>query len=119
MNRLALDPEVDSDDLLLSFYNSVTFAFIESAGRRFGGGVLEIRPSEMKDIFVPRRIGLDKDRRTVLLNQIDDMIRKGDDIEKILDLVDDEVLVKSLGIEKNLCIRCRNIWRSLQKKRVR
>ena len=116
MNRLALNPEVDSDDLLLSFYNSVTFAFIESAGRRFGGGVLEIRPAEMQNVFVPRRTGLDKDRRTVLLDQIDDMMRKGDDIEKILDLVDDEVLVKSLGIEKDLCIRCRNIWHSLQTK---
>ena len=47
MHRMKINDGVDKRLLLLSYYNSVSFAFAETCGRSYGGGVLEILPGEM------------------------------------------------------------------------
>lgn len=41
------------ENLIFSFYNSVTLAFAELYGRYYGGGVLELTPNEFKKLPVP------------------------------------------------------------------
>lgn len=41
------------DNLIYSFYNSLTLAFAELHGRYYGGGVLELTPNEFKKLPVP------------------------------------------------------------------
>ena len=41
-----------------------------------------------------------------------------EDIEKALDLVDRKLLVEVLGIEKEICVSCRQIWKKMQKRRL-
>jgi adenine-specific DNA-methyltransferase len=41
------------ENLIFSFYNSLTLAFAELNGRYYGGGVLELTPNEFKNLPVP------------------------------------------------------------------
>ncbi len=41
------------ENLIYSFYNSLTLAFAELNGRYYGGGVLELTPNEFKNLPVP------------------------------------------------------------------
>jgi len=111
-------PNVDAKNILLSYYNSVSFAFTEICGRSYGGGVLEILPGEMGDILLPVINELDTVLCDELLNKVDDVIRNGYDIEIALDLVDRKLLVDYLGIEDNICRKCRVIWKKMQKRRL-
>ena len=43
MHRIKFNEGVNAENVLLSYYNSISFAFTEICGRSYGGGVLEIR----------------------------------------------------------------------------
>lgn len=119
MHRIKFFDDVNADDVLLSYYNSISFAFTEVCGRSYGGGVLEILPGEMGKIMLPRiDETVDSGLKKELLETVDDIVRKNDDIEKALDIVDQKLLVEALGIEECLCKNCRVIWKKLQKRRL-
>lgn len=118
MHRIKFNEGVDKENVLLSYYNSISFAFTEICGRSYGGGVLEILPGEVGNIMLPIINSLNKSLREDLLNRLDSIIRNDEDIEKALDLVDQKLLVEVLGIEKEVCISCRKIWRKMQKRRL-
>ena len=118
MHRMRFNEGVDEENILLSYYNSVSFAFTEICGRSYGGGVLEILPGEMGDILLPIVKTIEPALRDDLLVQVDAIIRNGDDIEDALDLVDEKLLVDMLGIEAEICRQCRKIWKKLQKRRL-
>lgn len=44
---------IDTNSLVLSFYNSLTLVFAELYGRFYGGGVLELTPNEFKKLPLP------------------------------------------------------------------
>lgn len=119
MHRMKFNDGVVAEDILLSYYNSVSFAFTEICGRSYGGGVLEILPGEMGNIILPKINNLDENIKRDLLERIDAVVRNNQDIEIALDIVDNELLVKILGIEKELCSMCRNIWRKMQNRRLK
>jgi adenine-specific DNA-methyltransferase len=118
MHRMKFRDGVDAKNILLSYYNSVSFAFAEICGRSYGGGVLEILPGEMGNILVPIVDGIDIALRDDLLEKIEEIIRRDDDVELVLNLVDDQLLVRALGIEAEICQQCRNIWKKLQQRRL-
>jgi len=119
MHRIKFNDGVDSENVLLSYYNSVSFAFTEICGRSYGGGVLEILPREMGNILIPVVKEIDTALRNDLLAQVDEIIRNNEDIELALDLVDKKLLVDILGIDESICRQCRNIWRKLQSRRLK
>jgi len=119
MHRMKFNDGVDAENILLSYYNSVSFAFTEICGRSYGGGVLEILPGEMGNILVPIIEEIDTSFRDNLLCQINMIIRKGHNIELALDLVDDELLAGIIGVEAEICQQCRSIWKKLQSRRLR
>ena len=118
MHRMKFSKGVNAENVLLSYYNSISFAFTEICGRSYGGGVLEILPGEMGNIILPKVERIDPALRTRLLEHIDVIVRADEDIEKALDIVDKELLINCLGIEASLCKRCRKIWRKLQSRRL-
>ena len=118
MHRIKFNEDVDPENILLAYYNSISFAFTEICGRSYGGGVLEILPGEMGNILIPKIPHISPVFREELLKEIDLVVRNGDDIEKALDLVDCEILRKLLGINKDICSQCRVIWKKMQKRRL-
>ena len=118
MHRMKFNRGVEPENVLLSYYNSISFAFAEICGRSYGGGVLEILPGEMGNIMLPKMVDIDPQKRENLLQRIDGIVRKDDDIEAALDIVDQEILVDMLGIDPTWCAQCRAIWRKLQKRRL-
>ncbi|GHU67929.1 DNA methyltransferase [Clostridia bacterium] len=118
MHRMKFNDDIDPEVALLSYYNSISFAFAEICGRSYGGGVLEILPREMGNIIVPNVRGVDSVLRDRLLQNIDDIVRNDENIEIALDLVDKEILINTLGIDAELCMQCRGIWKKLQKRRL-
>lgn len=118
MHRIKFNDDVEPENILLAYYNSISFAFTEICGRSYGGGVLEILPGEMGNILLPEIPHIPPAFRDELLKEIDRVVRNGDDIEKALDLVDREVLVKLLGIDADICSQCRGIWKKMQKRRL-
>lgn len=118
MHRMKFYLGVEPENVLLSYYNSISFAFTEICGRSYGGGVLEILPGEMGNIMLPRIDTIDPEFRSSLLKRIDEIVRNDANIEAALDLVDKEVLVGMLGIEQDWCRACREIWKKLQRRRL-
>jgi len=118
MHRMRFNEGIDADTLLLSYYNSISFAFTEICGRSYGGGVLEILPGEMGNIMLPVIQNFSNTKKIELLNIIDSCVGNSGNIEDALDVIDNEVLVSYLGIEKDVCEKCRKIWEKLQKRRL-
>ena len=118
MHRIKFNEGVNAENILLSYYNSISFAFTEICGRSYGGGVLEILPGEVGNIMLPIIESIDDELRNTLLSNIDTIIRNDEDIEMVLDLVDQKLLVEILGIDKNICLSCRKIWKKMQKRRL-
>lgn len=118
MHRMKFYIGVEPENILLSYYNSISFAFTEICGRSYGGGVLEILPGEMGNIMLPKIEEIDAELKADLLQRIDTIVRCDGNIEEALDIVDIEVLVGILGINVEWCKQCRNIWKKMQKRRL-
>ena len=118
MHRMKINDGVDKRLLLLSYYNSVSFAFAETCGRSYGGGVLEILPGEMGNILIPKLEHIAPSKLNRLLNMVDFVVRTDSNIENALDLVDREILQDELGVSQNVCTKCRSIWKKLKTRRL-
>lgn len=118
MHRIRFNKDIDRDKALLSYYNSITFAFTEIEGRSYGGGVLEILPGELEKIVLPNLQDIDRSLTSTLISKIDKVIRDNEDIEIILDVIDQTVLIEYIGIEKEVVLQFRKIWKKLMNRRL-
>lgn len=118
MHRIRFKDDIDKNKALLSYYNSVSFAFSEFEGRSYGGGVLEVLPGEVEAIMVPDIHDLDNTTVRVLLSKIDHAIRSSKNIEMVLDEVDRIILVEFIGMSVHEVYMFREIWRKLMKRRL-
>jgi adenine-specific DNA-methyltransferase len=98
--------------IVLSFLNSLTFAFSEIMGRSYGGGVLTFEPTEVEELPIP----LFKEEM-IDYHEIDHLLREKK-IETVLDIVDKELLVNQLGFSEIDVKKLRGIWRKLSDRRV-
>lgn len=119
MHRIKFYEGVDPQKAVLSYYNSISFAFTELCGRSYGGGVLEILPGELGNVILPVFDDLSTEQVQKILLQVDRMVRKKDAIEEVLDLVDQELLVDGLGIDREVCTTARKIWKKMQRRRLK
>lgn len=93
--------------------NSATFAFSEVMGRSYGGGVLELEPSEAEALPLPDPSGLgDGD-----VDVVDRLLRAGD-LEAALDYVDERLLIRGAGLDADLVARLRSSWERLRDRRL-
>lgn len=119
MHRVKFNDGVEPERILLSYYNSISFAFTELCGRSYGGGVLEILPGEVGNILVPKLDDISIEKVQQVLKEVDCIVRADEPIERALDIVDREILINSIGIEENVCIEARSIWKKLQRRRLK
>ena len=83
------------------------------AGRYFGGGALELMPSEVANLYIPYSDNNDK-----LFDKINDMLRKNINIEKILDYTDKIILKEQLNLSDEQIELAKNIRNKLVNKRL-
>lgn len=119
MHRIKFNNGVEPEKVILSYYNSISFAFTEICGRSYGGGVLEILPGEVGNILVPVLDNVPMEIVREILKKVDGIVRREENIELALDLVDNEILVSSLGIEADICVNARHIWKKMQHRRLK
>jgi len=119
MHRIKFNDGINPERIILSYYNSISFAFVELCGRSYGGGVLEILPGEVGNIMVPKLDSIPVWKVREILKQVDKIIRLGSNIETALDIVDKEILVTILGYDYEICQRARGIWKKLQNRRLK
>lgn len=101
-------------DLVFSFYNSLTLAFAEMDGRYYGGGVLELTPNEFKSLPLPyTSISLNE------FNTFRNSFEKKDVIIDVLNKFDNDILTSVLKISEETVIRIQKIYKKLIDKRFR
>jgi adenine-specific DNA methylase len=112
--RLSLTAGTDGPSLAQHFVNSMTFAWAELAGRSYGGGALELMPSEAERLPVPEPAGR---LRTGIARDLEGLLRAGD-IESALDIGDHAFLEAQLGLTPNETKTLRECWRRLSGRRA-
>ena len=113
MHRVYIKDGVNRKAFVVSYYNSLSFAFAEILGRNFGGGVLELMPSEVEVVYLPYREENDN-----LFEQVDQMVREKKAADEILDFTDKELLQKGMGFSETETKMARSIWYKLMGRRL-
>jgi hypothetical protein len=101
-------------DLAFSFLNSLTFLSAELGGRHYGGGVLELVPSEIEKLLIPLR-SVDGQ----LFAHVDAMIRQRVPLTNLLDLTDRIILGQGLSLTEQEISILRSAHQRLMKRRLR
>ena len=113
MHRVFLNPGTNIYAFVASFYNSLSLAFAEVSGRSYGGGVLELMPSETAKILLPYAVENEK-----IFNKIDMMMRAKKDIHKILSFTNKIILEEGYGLTSDEITLADNIWKKLSSRRL-
>jgi len=119
MHRMKFNEGIEPERIAVSYYNSISFAFTELCGRSYGGGVLEILPGEVGNVVIPKIDNVPIEQIREVLLRIDAIVRNEEDIEQALDIVDNEILVDIIGIDKKMCKDARAIWKKMQRRRMK
>lgn len=113
MHRVWIKDNVQAKSLIVSYYNSITFCFVELAGRTFGGGALELMPSEVENLYIPYN-----ESNNILFDTLNQMIRESRSIEKIIDFMDEEILIKKLKFSRSDVEIAKKIRNKLSQRRL-
>lgn len=112
IHRVRFKEGVDKNLLSVLFMNSLSLAFSEITGRSYGGGVMTFEPTEIEEIRIPRLLPVNLD-----YEKIDNLVRERK-IEQVLDIVDQEFLIKGHGFTSADVLALRNVWRKLSNRRL-
>ncbi len=107
--RIVPEPGVAARDLVGSFLSSLTLLTAELEGRHYGGGVLELVPSEIERLLVAVKPTSKRD-----LDAVDREVRRG---RLPLDRQDARLLADGFSREEQLALR--SAWERLRDRRLR
>jgi adenine-specific DNA methylase len=104
--------DYDAKKLVYCFVNSFTALSSELEGRHYGGGVLELVPSEIEKVLIPLPEIVQFD-----INRLNNLIKQTKS-EEVLAYQDNRIL-KILGLSNNDIITLNAAWNKLRKRRQR
>lgn len=110
--RIRAKNGLDEDLLVYCFINPLTAITAELSGRYYGGGVLELVPSEIENLSIPLPTHIDVD-----LQRLDEMIRTMP-VEEVL-LEHGAVILGAIGLTRDEVSRLVSIWLGLKNRRQR
>lgn len=113
MHRVFIKEGVNKKAFVASYYNSLSFTFAEILGRNFGGGCLELMPSEVGGIYMPYRV-----ENETLFAEIDRMLRHKRTADEILDYTDRVILHEGMGLSMEEVQTARSIWHKIKGRRL-
>lgn len=102
------------NDLVFSFYNSATLAVAELTGRYYGGGVLEMVPTEFKSLPIPFMSISEND-----FKEYKKAFKTKETIHSILNKYDNLILGSVLNFRSEEISKIQNIHSKLVSKRLR
>ena len=111
IHRIRTKGYVSGEELAAASLNSVTAAFAEIRGRSYGGGVLELEPSEAEALPFPTPTP------AVDLEEVDSLFRSGDE-RAAIELVD-SATVRSAGLSEAELETLRSIADKMSNRRIR
>jgi adenine-specific DNA-methyltransferase len=100
------------DHLVSNVYTHLTAASAEIEGRSYGGGVLELEPTEAERLLVPAKLGA-----ALPLAEADRLIRAGR-IDQVLIANDALLLRGEMGLSRAECTALRDIWIKMRDRRL-
>lgn len=113
MHRVFIKEGVNKKAFVASYYNSLSFAFAEILGRNFGGGCLELMPSEVGGIYLPYR-----EKNEEIFDTIDQMLRNKATADEILDYTDKFLLQDGMSFSATEVNLARSIWHKIMGRRL-
>ncbi len=113
MHRVYLKNGTNLKALTGSYYNSLSLAFSEICGRSYGGGVLELMPSEVEKILLPYQ-----EKNAELILWIDEKMRLKEPIQKILIHTNQIILKEGFGLTDKEISLANTIWEKLSNRRL-
>lgn len=112
--KVDMKKNYDLNSFIYSFYNSLTLLFAEIEGRYYGGGVLELVPSEFKKLPIPY-IEINESKFKHFTTEFENK----KNIEDLLVKNDFSILNKSLGLNISEIKKIETIRLKLLNKRTR
>ena len=113
MHRVQINNDIDKRAFVASYYNSLSLAFTEICGRSHGGGVLELMPNEVESVIIPYN-----ESNETLLKEIDERIRKKQNITEILKYTNKKILKENFGFSDADIKIADSIWIKLSERRL-
>ncbi len=113
IHRVRFNSEVNPKLAVVSFLNSLTFAFSEILGRSYGGGVLTFEPTEVEELPLPMLLS----EAAVNFEEIDQLMREKK-VVQVLDIVDKALLVEQMGYTWDEVLAYRSVWQKLSGRRI-
>lgn len=102
----------DPRAIVANSYSYMTAASAEIEGRSYGGGVLELEPTEAEKLLMPATLG-----DAMPLEESDALIRAGK-LETVLEENNRRVLMNQMGLSKADCQMLRSIWEKMRNRRL-
>jgi adenine-specific DNA methylase len=95
-----------------NLYTHLTAASAEIEGRSYGGGVLELEPTEAERLLLPK-----KTNGVMSINEADKLVRHGR-LTDVLEFNDRVVLQGALGLSEKECRMLKQIWSKMRDRRM-
>lgn len=95
-----------------SLYTHLTAASAEIEGRSYGGGVLELEPTEAERLLVPKRLN-----GAMPIEEADKLIRRGQLVD-VLDHNDQVILRQTIGMTQSECRLLKAVWAKMRDRRL-
>lgn len=101
-------------ELVAGFHNSVSLLSAELEGRSFGGGVLELVPSELNRLLVPFDIDL-----APQLASLDALARRDPDERRLVEATDMLLAARLPDVSGGTLVTLREAWSALVERRLK
>ena len=100
------------EHVVTNAYTYLTAASAEIEGRNYGGGILELEPTEAERLLMPGHLA-----QALPIDECDSLIRSGS-LDDLLYENSRRVLIDDLGLSKSDCFLLRDIWIKMRNRRI-